>query len=299
MPKKVSSSAKKSKASVEKSNRQMRVTIYFGYGLFLLSVIGALVAVAPWFTIYKNVGYLDFGSVTLMIFAFIFSALVPPLAGYLVGDSATRNKSHLLHHYNGVLFGVLGVWLWIVFSFITSYVMWVWPTLIMSQSDTHAFLYTLSQLAPGIVTAAVLIALGILYARSTRHQTPLIDYKPYRVMLIGAVSAMIVAIAISPLFGSDYGSGILTSIVTALIPTLLMVLTLSLIGYWIIGKRGGTPVERIVKSLVALGFGVVAITALSQFLFHVEWQPMTQLYGVVIVAAVWLTYLFVLRRASR
>ena len=277
----------------------MRVTVYFGYGLFLLSVIGALVAVFPWFTMYKNVGYPDFGSVTLMIFAFIFSALVPALAGYLVGDSATRNKSHLLHHYNGVLFGVLGVWLWIVFSFITSYVMWVWPTMIMSQNDPHAFLYTLSQLAPGVVTALVLIVVGILYARSTRHQTPLIDYKPYRAILMGAASAMIVAIAISPVFGSDYGSGLLSSVVTALIPTLLMVLVPSLIGYWIIGKRGGTPVERVVKSLIALGFGVVAATALSQFMFRIEWQPMTQWYVLAIVVVAWFSYLFLLRHASR
>lgn len=280
--------SKNSKALKERTDKQMRVTVYFGYGLFLLTLIALGISIFSWTDLYVF-PFLEPIQVTLMLVSFAFAALAPPLVGYLVGDGATRSKSKLVHHYNGVLFGVLGIWFWAALSLLITVVQW-------SYAPETNLENTLLSMTPAIVAAVATIILGIVYARRTRHQVSLIDYKPYRWALVVAVIGLLLGFGLSAVSGLYYGGGIVMGILINLIVPLLFVLIAGLIGYWIIGKKAGTVGERITYSLIAIAYGVVIVTALWQFtLFMGEWQWIVGWLAPI----TWLVYLVLLRRTAK
>lgn len=274
---------------VKKKNvqAQQKVTIYFGYVLFLLILIALVSSIFSWYELY-SFSFMEDANITLMFVSFAFAALAPPLVGYLAGDSATRNKSKLTHHYNGVLFGVLGVWLWAALSLYVTIFQWTYVT-------QTAFENALVSIVPAGLAAIGTIVLGVLYAKSTRHQVTLIKYTPYRWALFMAVAALILGFGLSAVSGLHYGGSVFMGVLINLIMPLLFILVTGLLGYWILGKKVGTPAERVVYSLVAIGYGFLAGTLVGQLSTVLAgWQG----YFPVLVLLVWVGYLCLLRRAS-
>ena len=291
MPKKIVKSTKKSKVSQEKLNREMRVTVYFGYGLFLLTFIGLILTMVPWMRFYE-IDRVNPFNITMLLVSFIFTALAPPLVGYLAGDGATRSKSKLVHYYNGVLFGVLGVWLWLVATMLTTYAQQWFPI-------SNSFENTLLNLTPAIIAALITIALGVYYARSTRHQVPLIDYRPFRIAIIISALILIASVAISAIVSAGGSSTLPLTLLINLVTPALFMLVAGFAGYWIIGRAGGTAGERIVRSVIAVGLAVVGLTIFGQLASFLAPSLNHDLifYAVGFVGLVWLMYLVLLRRA--
>jgi len=281
----------KTAVKASKSNdRQMRVTVYFGYGLFLLTFLALVLSAIPWLRFYEIEG-VKYLNITMLLISFVFTALAPPLIGYFAGDGATRAKSKLVHHYNGVLFGVLGVWVWLVATMLSTYTQFLIPI-------STTFENTLLILSPAIIAALVTITLATYYARSARHQGLLIDYKPYRWALIISATTLILSVGASALMTIDYGNDLAMSLLINLVTPAAFVLAAVVAGYWILGRAGGTRGERLTRSLVAVGFSIVGLTLFGQLVSLItQWQPISIFYGIGFVAIVWLTYLLLLRRA--
>lgn len=291
MPKKITKSTKKLKMSHVKQDREMRVTVYFGYGLFLLTIVGLVATLLPWFQFYSQ-SQVNKLYITMLLVSFVFTALAPPLVGYLAGDGATRSRSKLIHHYNGVLFGVLGVWLWLVATMLTAYTQQWFPI-------STEFEQLLLNLAPAVVAALITIGLGVHYARKTGHQTPLIDYTPYRSAIIASAAVLIVSVGVAAIASGDFGSSVAMTLLINLVTPALFMLSAGLAGYWIIGKAGGTAGERIVRSVIAVGFAVVGLTLFGQFVSFLMpmWNQNIVFYAIGFIVIIWLAYLLLLRRA--
>lgn len=289
--------AKKASKSVQRNNSRMRITVWYGYALFLLSFIGIIITISPWFRWFAIHDKLTTNfQMTMLIISFLFTALAAPLVGYLAGDSATRSKNKLLHHYNGVLFGVLGVWVWLVLGMLVP-LTWVivpptWPAL-------TTFQFTLLNLAPTALAAIVTVVIGITYARKTRHQVTLIDYRPYRVTLISTVAALAPAIALSAAINGGWDNQFMIDFLIAMIVPLLFMLVAVVLGYWILGKKAGTTGERVVRSSVAAGFAIIAVTGGVQLIVSgdTSWEPVWQYLALGFAVIVWLSYLILIRRA--
>ena len=270
----------------------MRVTVYYGYALFLLIFAGLLLTLIPWFQLiaatHATRTVSDF-SVVMLLVSFVFTALAPPLVGYLAGDGATRSKNKLIHHYNGVLFGVLGVWIWLVLGMVYAYM----PLGV----STDTLQYVIFNLSPTAVAAIITIVLGIVYARSTRHQVSLIDYKPYRVLLIGAAAALAPSIALAAGLSNGLTDTTMVDAFVAMIVPLLFMLVAVLVGYYVLGKKAGTVGERVVRSIVASGFAILASTGVIQLISYMNWEPAYQYIAMGTAVAVWLSYLVLVRRA--
>ncbi len=287
--------AKKASKSVQRNNSQMRITVYYGYALFLLILAGLLLTLTPWVQLIaatqETRTVSDF-SVAMLLVSFVFTALAPALVGYLAGDSATRSKNKLIHHYNGVLFGVLGVWLWSVLGIVYAYI----P---LGNITANTLQYALLNLAPTALAAITTIVLGIVYARSTRHQVSLIDYNPYRVLLIGAAAALAPSIALAAGLSKGLTDTTMVDAFIALIVPLLFMLVAVLVGYYILGKQIGTVGERIVRSIIAAGFAILAMTGVIQLITYTTWDPAFQYIAMGFATAVWLSYLLLVRRALK
>ncbi|OJU88028.1 hypothetical protein BGO17_03575 [Candidatus Saccharibacteria bacterium 49-20] len=274
----------------------MRVTVYYGYALFLLTVVGLLLTLVPWFqliAVTNDTRTVSDFSVVMLLVSFAFTALAPPLIGYLAGDSATRTKSKIVHHFNGVLFGVLGVWLWFLATMLVGYAQqWL--------SAHNNFEQVLLNLAPASIAALVTIALGVFYARHTKHQIALIDYKPYQVLLISVAILSVLVTGAAGALSAQTGGEFMTLALTYIIVPSLFTLVATLVGYWVLGKKGGNAWERVVRSLIAVGFAVIALTIVTQFAAYIGWmQDFIFLCVCVIVIGVWLSYLLLMRRALK
>lgn len=277
----------------------MRVTVYYGYALFLLSFIGILITISPWFRWFGiHDKLMSNFQMTMLIVSFLFTSLAAPLIGYFVGDSATRSKNKLLHHYNGVLFGVLGVWAWLV---IGTLVPLTWSIVPPTWPSLTTFQFTLLNLAPAALAAILTIILGVVYARKTRHQVALFDYKPYKVTLISAVVALAPSIALSAALNGGWDNEFMIDFLVAMIVPLLFMLVAVVVGYWILGKKAGTAGERIVRSSIAAGFAILAMTGGIQLIVSgdTSWQPALQYLALGFAVTVWFSYLILVRRALK
>lgn len=287
--------AKKASKSVQRNNAQMRVTVYYGYALFLFVCVGLLWTLFPWVNFISSswARYPEGNlmSITLLV-CFVFTALAPALVGYLAGDSATRSKSKLLHHFNGVLFGVLGVWLWVVLAMVSSYAQ-QWLTVTSEWSPV------VTALVPPAVAAVGAITLAFYYARSTKHQVSLLHYRPYQALIISAALLLVIATAATGATAARYDE-FFTLMLTYLIVPLLFMLVGTLAGYWIIGKAGGDSWERFTRSLVAAGLALLTLTIITQYAGY--FSAIIQFIGTIAligVIGVWLSYLLLMRRALK
>jgi len=292
MPKKTVLLAQTTRAARQKQARRMRVTVYYGYGLFVITLLALGASLVPWFRatpaiIFQNV------NISLLLVSFLFTALAPPLVGYLSGDAATRASSKLVHHYNGVLFGALGVWLWMGAYILEVLVNWTF----VPDNDLE---YSLLTIFPPAFAAITTIILGVFYARSTHHQRPVIDYAPYRWTLIAAAAAFIASFGVVALSSIQFHGDTAMTFLIALIDPLLILLLVTLLGFWLVGKKVGTEFERIIYSLVAAAFTVMVVMAAGRMTVEViPWDGFMILPGLGIICIVWGSYLLWLRRVSR
>jgi hypothetical protein len=278
------------KVSAKKQvNIQQRITVYFGYGLFFITVVGVVLSLVPWGSMFSVPGVL-YWNVLSTIIAFALATLLPLIAGYIVGDKATRNTSKLAHHYNGILFGVLGFWLASVLSSSGALAN------SLGYSDTY-WLYLLGSVAPAIVAAVAVTVIGVFYARTAKHQSSLLNYKPYQAVFLVSIIGMLSIMGVSAASGVYFGANLGSSIAVLLLPVLMIVLVV-IFGAVVIGVKNGTFLQRVMKSLVALGFATVGAASSSVLLAYSGVTSIIGQWSFIVGVVVWLAYTIALRRTA-
>lgn len=269
---------------------QEGLTVRVGYGVLVLSFISIAISLIPSVSIYAAPLFSQY-NYTLLLVMYVFAATGGPLAGYLVGSEKARKAPLLTRRYAGVLFGIVGAWLWLALS--------MYATVIRQAVFTEtSFQDAMLSVAPATVAAAIIVILGIMYVKDTEHKTLLIDYKPYRIVLGGSVIALILSFAVMSLVSFQFGGDILMTLLIYLVVPLLVALVSTLVGYQILSGKSGTPAERVVHSVVAAGFAVVTAFAFGQISnYFLQLQPLIIWVGFATSFLVWGVYLHLMRRA--
>lgn len=269
------------------SDKQNKVTIAFGYGLF-----AALLASTVLFTVVPLGGMLfhpqvKHFNVAVILITFTVSALLPVLASYILGDRATHSKNKTLHHYNGVLFAVVAYWVAWAIGYVNFNGLGLYDALPIPWGT-----FAVSAVPVFLVTA-VMIGVAILHAKG-RHarQVATLD-RSYRTVLIGSIVIFNVGLAVSVLAsGSDLHSGL---------PYLLVPIVLISISYLTLKKAIVSRSERFIGAVIAMSFVHIAsmLVATSVAYIH-EISFVAQLvisYGFGLL--VWVAYLYLQIRAAR
>ncbi len=268
----------------------MRVTVYFGYALFVIAAVLLVVSILPWFNLAEPSSFNT--DALVFVIAFVLAALAPAIVGYFIGDRASTSKSPLIHHYSGVLFGILGFWLATVLSTLSGVLGWFGFVNSMP-------LHSLTTVLPATAAIIILIALGALYAKRTKHQVMLDDYLPFRALLISSFLALFLVTGIIATIDSFNSIDVWGSFAVFVLPSVFMVLLVGL-GAWMLGCASGTAGERTTRSLVATSYVVVAITFVGQIIFMIDGN--NQHVGSIafgVGALLWFGYILLLRRASK
>lgn len=266
-----------------------KVIVCLGYILFALIVIGIIFStVIPWGQLLLQ-PHVRYWNVWTVLLALVAGAILPTLIAYFIGDKTTRSKNKLMHHYNGVLFGVLAFWLAPLFSFIGS-------SLISSLrlNNVHNVIISVVTLWPVLTTVIVLAIVAIIHARSHTNGSVL-AYAPYRALLLVTVLlANTVPVLLYPPTSKDDSIRALVSIAA---PVIFIA-----ISYAVLQKRKNeTRLNRLMLAVVAVSIGVITMSAVAQIMPRAAMasgiiNSISMVVSIIFGVAVWIFCLWSARR---
>lgn len=151
-----------------------------GYTLFVLLIIAVVLStVIPWTAMLFDPRSLH-QNVLFFVIALTVGALLPVILGYVFGDNSTNSKSKLSRHFDGILFGLLAYWTMSILSVLV---------LIPSQyfaNSPNVWVVVVNLLPSiGVTIISAILAIAHLRSRHTKHDV--IEYRPYGILLMGAV----------------------------------------------------------------------------------------------------------------
>ncbi len=267
----------------------MKVTAITGYTMFSVMVITEIINIAQVTnSIVGRPAAIRERVLTLFVIISL-SALLPPLIAYFAGDRATKVKSKLEHHYNGVLFGVTAFWLWLF----TTTISWQWIPI----PDVPFIPGQIMQFWPSFAVALVMMILGIWYI-VVHKQNSLIKFKPFQLLLMGSFAGVFIMSGISLLATIQHKDNNLSAALYSVIPlgTLVVMLVISFISS---RSAKNNYVVRLTDATVAAAIGGLA-TTIAGGIFSRIYSDST----VVIILcsmtglAAWAAYIHAIRRAS-
>lgn len=269
---------------------EQRITIRYGYGLFALLLAGVtLSTIMPMSQLLWRPEVKHYNVMVLLI-SLVAGAVLPLLISYLVGDKATRVKDKTLHHFNGVLFGLLAYWLSHLFSALGPYI--IMP---IREAMPGVASAAVMNAWPIVATVVIVAVISYLYYRSRRKESVLL-YRPY---VITCWIAAIAANALSPLV-QLLDTNRLHWMTLAWIAGLVVVATLS---YLVYRKSRLARREKAARTLIATTVGFIAFYVVNQLLpYPAEPGSTILLLSVFACGAsliVWTSYLVLTSRTIR
>lgn len=269
-------------------NRQRRVTIVFGYGLFLITLVMLTVFTIIPFTSLLFGATRNHINTLIVLITLVLGAILPTIVSYVMGDSATHIKNKTSHHYNGILFGIASYWLASLFGFIRA------ETLPNGMQSPSELWYSMSALWPALATIIIMLFVSISYAKNQKNKSSVLQHRPYQLVLVGSALAFLVYTAII----QDYTLGAMLT--TYAIVTLLVPVILVFIAYKILAKSRLSKGIRISEAVIAMTIAGVSASLVAQFvgrlnpLITISDLVIPQLVGV----CVWAVYLWLVSKRS-
>jgi hypothetical protein len=223
--------------------------VLIGYILFALLVIAVLSSTTLPFgrmlldprTIHVNVA-------NAMI-ALTVGAFLPALLGYVIGSRSVKSKSKLTRRFNGVLFGLLAYWVTTIFTLFVSI-----PS--GSTAGSHNMHLILANILPSVAIAIVTAALAIAHVRSRQAKQDILEYNPYRILLIGSVILLPVWSLVDNIFAQNVN-------VYSFVP-LLIVGVIGAIAYITLRNSALNKLSRVTWSAVSVSIAFVTVFVSSQ-----------------------------------
>jgi hypothetical protein len=265
-------------------NNKYNITVIFGYGLFALIVLSTVLwTVIPLSNSLFYPTSRHFNIIALII-SFAAAAILPALASYIIGDRATHKKNKVLHHYNGVLFGVAAFWAATALSFVA------WAPLASISQLPVPFSTMLASAVPILIAICVMTFVAITYAKKRKNTFSVLQHRPYQVVLICSVLVLNISLLIS----GNYNVGV--NIWDIIAPYIYLV-GLIVISYLALAKYHVTRSARLTDAFVAMSFSYITMTTISEYIafLNLHWS-VTLLWSYIIAIVVWVVYLYLRNR---
>lgn len=269
--------------------RQRKVTVVFGYGLFLLTLVMLIVfTVIPFTSLLFNPTVTRHFNALIILISLTLGAIFPTVISYVMGDSATHSKNKTSHHYNGVLFGLASYWLAILFMFIR---IETTPNIMMSIAEPWS---SIIASWPVLATIIVMLFVSITYAKNQKNKSSVLQHRPYQVVLVGSFAVLSVYLTIA----GDYSIGILA---LASIASLILQIILIIVAYKVLSKSRPTKAVRLSEAVITITISGIAVSLASQLIGQLS--PLITVFDFVVPQlvgiCVWAVYLWLVSRRSR
>jgi len=270
------------RTQISELSRQ-KVTVIFGYSLFATAIMAVIIStVIPLGTILFS-PHVKQLNVWMILIAFVAAAIVPFLVAYIIGDKATRAKSKVTHHYNGVLFGALAYWLSQLFVSIGALPFRaIWGTI------DSVWAAPVANIWPILATIVVIAIVAVSYhSRKQKAGESVLQYTPYQLLLFGSV---LISLVLSQQYITE-GSQIIGGLLNIAVPLILIG-----ISYTSIARVYPRKPARLVVAIVAVTFGYLAMQLAMELTYNVTYSVFLGIVATVIGVAVWVGYVRLSRK---
>lgn len=257
------------KKSLQQSSAYQHFVITVGYTLFACIVLGLITGtIIPMTHAFSN-PHIRIVNVAVFLVSLVVSALLPALIAYGVGGASTRSKNRQIHHYNGVMFGLLAYWIDVMFG--------------MLNADLMSFLYTklpapinaaVGFTTPVLVTAVAVGVLAYYYHRSKGKQVDIAEYRPFQLSLISLVAAFVIVMPFQQFINGYWSSVAVIEIGLLLIAYVcLMSMRLSVLQKITLASIGATlafitqyVASQFLPNIYGIATDVWSVSAITLFL---------------------------------
>jgi hypothetical protein len=275
------------KKSTQQRSAHQSFVITVGYTLFVCMVLGLITGtIVPLAQVFSN-PHVRIVNVTVFLISLIVSALLPALIAYGVGGASTRSKNLQVHHYNGVLFGLLAYWVNVISSMLNADFMdFFYATLPTPINTAVGFM------VPVTVTAIAVGVLAYYYHRSKGKQSDLVEYRPFQLSLIGFVVLYVIALPFQ-----QFVNGYWTS-------TMAIEVGLLPIAYICLMKMHLSTLQKLTLASIGTTLALITQYIASQFLPDV-YSIATNVWSISTITLflasfmVWALYLYITRLMYR
>ncbi|MBC7868825.1 hypothetical protein H7X69_01420 [Candidatus Saccharibacteria bacterium] len=221
-----------------------------GYILFALLIIAVLLDTIPRGIMLFDPRVLHY-NVALFMVALIVGSLLPVFLAYVIGGHSVKSRSKLSHHFNGMLFGLLALWVMSIFTVIVTI-----PSEYFATSLTARVILVNS--LPIIVVTIIASILAIAHARSRQAKRDILEYKPYSILLIGSIILLPVWSLVNNIFMQSVG-------IYSFLPLIIMVV-LGVVSYATLRNSKLNVFTKITWSAVSVSVAYAAVFVLSPFI---------------------------------
>lgn len=233
----------KNKKTIEK---QIKTTITLGYSLFTIYIIAVLISIITFGKILfePEINRLN---VIIMLLFITSHMVIPTLVSYFIGDKVTHAKNKLLHHYNGILFGLSAFWL----SSFSQNLSYITPT-IANDANTPFIIGRIVSAWPILLTVAIMTVIAIWYNKNQKNNKTMLQYFPFQVVLFGSIIGYLLFIVINGSLTTN------ADLVSNLVPIGLMIISTT-ISYFVIKKTDNSIPTQITQSILAVTIGLISM----------------------------------------
>jgi len=255
-----------------------------GYILFFLLVVATLVSTTiPLRVMLFDPRVLHY-NVAIIAVSLTVGAVLPVLIGYSIGDRSVKSKNKLSHHFNGMLFSLLG------YGLMTSVAVLMFiPEDIFGDDNLRIIIMNL---LPGIAVAIVSAIIAVAYMRSRQAKQDILEYRPFTILLIASIIGMPVWSLVSSVFTNSF------DMYSAI--SLIIVVILAYISYATLRKKRLTVFQKASWSAVSVSVLFVMAYISSQLVFAIanyllpyatmEEQIIVEIVGYSLALAGWVIY---------
>ncbi len=277
------------KKQAPKTNQAFKkVTILFGYGLFVLVVIDLIITIViPWATLLVQPYVLSKLNISIQLVSFVFAVILPPLIGYILGQKVTHRHDRLTHHFNGVLFGIVAYWVSIFMSLVAA------DTMLPIRRAFDEPLATIVAAWPILATLIIMSIIAFYYAHNHKQKDSVLQDRVYQTALLVGVLSIPVYEFFFLINAYDSLSLVLTLIQVA------VTLGLVVLSRYVIHRFQPTQKNPLSLSVIAVSIGLItmqlsgAIIALAN-----PWYVFILVTSGVLGIVAWLLYLLTIIRKA-
>ena len=283
---------------VKNTNKtQQKITIWYGYGLFGLLVLGVIISlVIPTIQLLTRPEVNHFNA-TVFLISLVAGAVLPMLISYFIGDKASRSKNKTLHHYNGVLFGFLAYWLSRFFGTIGSF-----AAVPIGEAVSGVATAAVFNGWPIIATVVTVSIISYFYHQSKRGEAVLL-YKPYMLTFwLAAITVSVFGPLSSMLYSYSDGQYLwsLAWLVGIQVVGFALVVALSYLAFH---KKRLARNEKSMLAIIATTVGLLALYVVTPLIPYPaeagDLMLTLSILGTVASIGIWVSYLVLLRQSIK
>lgn len=213
----------------------------------------------------------------------IAGAVLPTLLSYFIGDRLTHSKNKLVHHFDGVLFGIAAFWISLFIGYFSTDAI-TWLRSIFPDTFAHV-MNSAWQIA---VPALIMTMTAYAYTHQRKSKSSLIEFRPYQMVLFSSITLF----GISVLVGAFDPSALFITVLL----TIVMPLFLTALSYVALFKLPFSQSSRLTLSVLSMSFAYTAFYVTGLSLSYVMAYNDFLLVSFITSPIVMVAYLLFIRR---